>query len=88
MRTPPWNEHHEFRRPYKPTQIQESGKILLVAYRILGFGLKYSSLGMQNPPAFEIWNPLPELRNPIQRWIYNENLVLEEATFSQYIELA
>ena len=37
-----------------------------------GFGLKYSPLGMQNPPAFEIWNPLPGLRNPIQRWIYNE----------------
>lgn len=57
MQSPPWNEHHEFRRPYKLiNQIQESGNVLLVAYRILGFGLKYSALGIQNPPTFEIWN--------------------------------
>lgn len=75
--------------PYKLNQIQESGNVLLVAYRILDFGLKYSALGIQNPPTFEIWNPLPGLRNPIQRGIYNDpNLVLGEATFTQYIELA
>lgn len=53
-----------------------------------GFGLKYSPLGMQNPPAFEIWNHYLDsvIRYSVES--ITKNLVLEEATFSQYIELA
>ena len=63
-----------FVAPYQGIRIPESRKILLIKFEILGFGIRNTAQGIQNPSSTDkYWNLVLGIRNP-QGGIQNPRL--------------